>query len=123
MGTIANSAQINARLDAACKKSGDAALASIGYTPSAAIRALWSKAARRGADLQEVKRLLDGQSESANRSKLEGLEAGRRGVFAYFEREGIPINEDWQEDGSNSISDKDVLTEAMWARLEKRGLS
>ncbi|SCH80791.1 addiction module antitoxin%2C RelB/DinJ family [uncultured Collinsella sp.] len=33
--------QMNIRMDAALKESGNAALARLGYTPSQAVRALW----------------------------------------------------------------------------------
>ena len=39
------SAQINVRLDANLKRTGDAALSSAGMTPSQAVRALWQLAA------------------------------------------------------------------------------
>ena len=128
MNTTVNTAQLNVRMDAACKKAGDAALASIGYSPSDAVRALWSTAARRGADLQEVKNLIDGHPKKAPPDKLEALEAGRRRVLAYFENAGIAVPEATSESASDeeapqSMSDKEAYAEALLERLEERGLA
>ena len=61
MGATTDTVQINVRLEQPLKQAGNAALASIGLSPSAAIRALWEKAARRGKDLEEVQMLLTGE--------------------------------------------------------------
>ncbi len=53
-------AQINVRMNKEEKERGDAALASIGYTASEAIRALWSRAASGARGLIETKRCLEG---------------------------------------------------------------
>ena len=50
--------QMNIRIDAPLKDAGDDALASIGLTPTRAVRALWKLAAQRGERLEEVRRLL-----------------------------------------------------------------
>ena len=41
--------QMNIRMDAALKESGNAALARLGYTPSQAVRALWEVITVQGA--------------------------------------------------------------------------
>ena len=52
------SAQLNVRMDPLLKAAGDAGLADIGFSPSEAVRALWTLAARRGKDAMQVKKLL-----------------------------------------------------------------
>ena len=52
------SAQLNVRMDPLLKAAGDAGLADLGFSPSEAVRALWTLAARRGKDAMQVKKLL-----------------------------------------------------------------
>lgn len=91
---ITASAQINVRLDADLKRSGDAALSSAGITPSQAVRALWQLAAsladRPGA-LQDI--LSPGRAraeqrgrEKAAKHKLELIDQGSQ-LFAAACRE------------------------------------
>ena len=58
MTNSTKSAQLNVRMDEQLKQSGDAALASIGFSPSETIRIIWKKASLRGKDLEEVRRFL-----------------------------------------------------------------
>ena len=44
--STAITSQVNARIDAELKRSGDAAMAAAGLTPTQAVRALWSLASR-----------------------------------------------------------------------------
>ena len=50
--------QMNVRIGAQVKQTGDEALSSIGFTPTQAVRALWTYAAQRGKALEEVKQFL-----------------------------------------------------------------
>lgn len=88
------SAQINVRLDADLKRSGDAALSSAGITPSQAVRALWQLAAsladRPGA-LQDIlspgrARAEQREREKAAKHKLELIDQGSQ-LFAAACRE------------------------------------
>lgn len=88
------SAQINVRLDANLKRTGDAALSSAGMTPSQAVRALWQLAAsladRPGA-LQDIlspdrARAEQREREKAARRKLELIDQGSQ-LFAIACRE------------------------------------
>ena len=58
------SAQLNVRMDPLLKAAGDAGLADIGFSPSEAVRALWTLAARRGKDAMQVKKLLSAASNT-----------------------------------------------------------
>lgn len=78
-------AQINVRLDADLKRSGDAALSKAGMTPSQAVRALWQLAAsladRPGA-LEDIllpsrARAEQREREKAAKRKLELMDQGR----------------------------------------------
>lgn len=70
MGTTA---QLNVRMDPLLKAAGDAGLADIGFSPSEAVRALWTLAARRGKDALQVKELLTTASSSTTEEDiLEG---------------------------------------------------
>lgn len=88
------SAQINVRLDANLKRTGDAALSSAGMTPSQAVRALWQLAAsladRPGA-LQDIlspdrARAEQHEREKAARRKLGLIDQGSQ-LFAIACRE------------------------------------
>lgn len=93
------SAQINVRLDANLKRTGDAALSSAGMTPSQAVRALWQLAAsladRPGA-LQDIlspdrARAEQREHEKAARRKLGLIDQGSQ-LFAIACREsGIDV--------------------------------
>ena len=93
------SAQINVRLNADLKRSGDAALSSAGMTPSQAVRALWQLAAsladRPGA-LQDIlspdrARAEQHEREKAARRKLGLIDQGSQ-LFAIACREsGIDV--------------------------------
>ena len=60
--------QMNTRIGADEKAAGDKALREAGFTPSAAIRALWNKAACGGEDLQKIVDLLSSSSSPARAS-------------------------------------------------------
>ena len=88
------SAQINVRLDADLKRSGDAALSSAGITPSQAVRALWQLAAslaNRPGALQDIlspgrARAEQREREKATKRKLELIDQGSQ-LFAAACRE------------------------------------
>lgn len=85
-GTASSSAksQVNARIDANLKARGDAALARAGYTPTQAVRAVWTFAACHEDDPDAVSAMLDPEGEEAEQAalaeargrKLELLRAG-----------------------------------------------
>lgn len=93
------SAQINVRLDADLKRSGDAALSSAGITPSQAVRALWQLAAsladRPGA-LQDIlspgrARAEQREREKAAKHKLELIDQGSQLFAAVCRESGIDL--------------------------------
>lgn len=54
--------QLNVRIPTHLKEQGTEALASIGLSPSTAVRALWEKASKRGKDLEELANVLIGKA-------------------------------------------------------------
>ena len=117
-------AQMNVRMDAALKASGDAALAQAGYTPSAAVRALWAFAATHATAPQEITSLLDSvesaaKDEADNRTahRLALVEKGQRAIASFMHRfnAGAPVA------CSGYESDDDLLFEALTERMRERG--
>lgn len=58
-------AQVNARMDSELKHSGDAALAKAGWTPTQAVRALWSFASKHADEPEKVALLFSSASDVA----------------------------------------------------------
>jgi antitoxin component of RelBE/YafQ-DinJ toxin-antitoxin module len=118
------SAQVNVRMDPLLKAAGDTGLADIGFSPSEAVRALWTLAARRGKDALQVKKLLASASsptvEEAVAEEPDVPEVLRRGwniVPEGMAKLGItlkPHGDDWP-------SDEEFLVQALEERLQERG--
>ena len=119
MQEASNAAQLNARLDRRLKEDGDSALASIGLTPSAAIRALWAKAAKRGKDLEEVRVLLYGETDrdAAAGERVRTFEAGRRGIARGMREMGIT-----DLSTPTTIGDAEMLAYARMKQAGERGI-
>lgn len=117
-------AQMNMRIDAALKAGGDAALAQAGYTPSAAVRALWEFAAAHAAAPQEISALLESAGASAkdtasNRAahRLALVDEGPRAIASFKRRFNVsaPVALDKYEDYD------DLLFDALTERMRERG--
>ena len=77
--------QMNTRIDASLKKTGDAVLARLGYSPSAAVRGLWQYIVDKQDDANTIVRVIGpsaaaGISEAASR-KVEATRSIRE-LFA-----------------------------------------
>ncbi|MBM6907319.1 hypothetical protein B5F70_04735 [Collinsella sp. An268] len=72
--------QVNARIDAKLKAEGDAALASAGFTPTQAVRMLWTLAVRCQGEPEKLRAALD--PDSAEPSEDERAERQHK-VEAY----------------------------------------
>ena len=121
MNTTSMTAQLNVRMDKALKEAGDAALSSIGLSPSDAVRALWHKAALRGESLETLGAWLKGESSEASEGKglewEDPFEEGRNLVLSKLEQMGVtdfttPV----------SASDDELYEMAMTERMAERGL-
>ncbi len=92
-------AQINVRLDADLKRSGDVALSRAGMTPSQAVRALWQLAASltdRPGVLEDIllpnrARAEQREREKAARRKLELIDMGSQLFAAACDESGIDM--------------------------------
>ncbi len=87
MAIAAATSQINARINSALKKNGDASLANAGFSPSQAIRALWELAERYADKPDTLRELLLPDEAKAN----ELLEQKRRQHLLQVAREGAGI--------------------------------
>ena len=124
MGT---SAQLNVRMDPLLKAAGDAGLADIGFSPSEAVRALWTIAARRGKDAMQVKQLLATASsmaaeETAVEEESDVPDVLRRGwniVPEGMAKLGITLKPRSNTPGSY----EDMLYEEYLERMRERGLA
>lgn len=93
--------QVNARIDADLKEAGDAALAEVGYTPTQAVRALWTLAQRHRDDPAKIRAVLDGTDDGVSADKLaeqkrrrEALERAVSLIPTFLEEQGISTTVD-----------------------------
>ena len=117
-------AQINARIDANLKASGDAALAEAGLTPTKAIRAMWGRFSSLAGQPEKIRELVSGpQAEPSSAARVERdrkLALAREGgqiVARSLASRGISVPEDLEELSYDELRDQ-VLLE----RLRERGL-
>ena len=108
--------QMNVRIPSQLKSKGDAALASVGISPSEAVRGLWEKAAQRGEGLFQVVTLLN-EPAQAKRGVDDPALLGSSIVDDALRELGISISHNVPE-----LSDEELLELAMSERLSERGL-
>lgn len=86
--------QMNIRMDNMLKQSGNAALSSLGITPSQAVRALWEFLTIQQTLPSELLRLLH-PKEDPHATEFDSGHEGARLVARFYEMAGIPEpNED-----------------------------
>ena len=127
------SVQMNVRLNSALKKRGDSALASMGYAPSDAVRAVWTLANGGPKELDQLKATLDSGRALGTRKEAGYEEASDdlldRGWSLYgeaLEQVGLSLSSvlaSASTAGSAATSDEELLEQALWERLEERGLA
>lgn len=89
-------AQVNARIDANLKATGDAGLAAAGYTPTQAVRALWALATRFKNEPVKIRVALDPDGDvtsddlAERNRRLEALRRGAGLVDNLCEQYGLP---------------------------------
>ncbi len=108
--------QMNVRIPIGTKRAGDAALASLGLTPSAAVRILWEKAAQRGESLSEVASLLvpKKREQASNDPALAGASIVSRAMSSLgFELDEVNVP---------TLSDDELIELALSERLSERGI-
>lgn len=106
--------QMNVRISARLKQTGDDALLSIGFTPTKAVRTLWNYAAQRGEALEEVKQFLTKAESGLTQAEAASsvLQAGWRIIPDGLSSLGISA-----ETMAQVVQDDAEIIEA--ARLER----
>lgn len=90
----ARQTQMNTRIDAELKAAGDAALAHLGYTPSAAVRGLWRFVVDHQDDAAAVREVIEPDAASAFSDEAVRKAAAISGLRSLYEQTacelGIP---------------------------------
>ena len=113
--------QMNVRIPRALKVAGDEALASVGFTPSGAVRALWEKVAERGEGLSEIVSLLSGTSDAHAMASLDDDDPvfrGQRIIDDGLRAMGI----DPSRLKPSGLSDEELMEAAYYDKMAERGL-
>ena len=111
---LARQTQMNTRIDATLKEAGDAVLARLGYSPSAAVRGLWQFVVDHQDDAASVREVIEPDavaSLSDEAARKASAIAGLRSLYAQTANElGIPgygetdlpsrddLREDWYDE-------------------------
>lgn len=116
--------QMNLRIDSRVKEQGDAALGEAGYSPTQAVRALWTFAATHAHEPQVVRDLLR-QVEGERDLEREERIAAKRAALARVDDlrkqlEGVvgPL----YTQGVEPLSYKELRDEALAEHWQERGL-
>lgn len=119
--------QMNIRIDSTLKAEGDSVFASLGMSPSEAVRALYETAVRYRYDVAKLRLLLAGKDEEkavapdVENPKLKAVEEGRKIVEQARKRLGI--SEEAMQRVWETTSDKELLEQALYERMVERGLA
>ena len=93
---VQRQSQINARIDAQLKTTGDAGLAAAGYTPTQAVRALWALATRFKNEPVKIRVALDPDGDvtpddlAERKRRLEAVQRGAGLVDSLCKQYGLP---------------------------------
>lgn len=92
----ARQTQMNTRIDAALKEAGDAVLARLGYSPSAAVRGLWQFMVDHQDDVASVREVIEPGAATAlsdEAARKASAIADLRSLYAQTAQElGVPGN-------------------------------
>lgn len=105
----ARQTQMNTRIDAGLKAAGDAALARLGYTPSAAVRGLWRFVVDHQDDLAPVREIIEPDAASALSDEASRKAATIAGLRSLYERAACELG----------ISDKAEADLTSWDDLRE----
>lgn len=116
--------QMNLRIDAQVKDRGDAALAQAGYTPSRAVRAIWTFAADHAHDPHAIKALLRQAESECDPDRDERIEAKRRALERGTALHGrLEAALGSLPPCGHDLPDRQLRGEALLSRWEERGLA
>lgn len=115
---LARQTQMNTRIDAALKEAGDAVLARLGYSPSAAVRGLWQFVVDHQDDAASVREVISPSAATAlsdEAARKASAITSLRSLYAHTAQElGISGN-----DGADIPSWDDLREDWYDERLEK----
>ena len=115
---LARQTQMNTRIDAALKEAGDAVLARLGYSPSAAVRGLWQFVVDHQDDATSVREVIEPGAAGAlsdEAARKASAITSLRSLYAHTAQElGISGN-----DGADIPSWDDLREDWYDERLEK----
>lgn len=122
---LARSTQMNVRLNSDIKAAGDRALASIGVTPTQAVRSLWEHLAAAVRNPRDVERLLsfgDGRANGSESSPVSsaGHDLAVAGAMQ-FAKTLADMGVDPTIGASGDFTDEELLESALMDRLDERG--
>ena len=110
--------QMNTRIDAELKAAGDAALAHLGYTPSAAVRGLWRFVVDHQDDAAVVREVIEPDAASAFSDEAARKAAAISGLRSLYERTAHELG--ISEQGDMDLPSWDDLREDWYLeRLER----
>ncbi len=112
--------QMNVRMPAELKAQGDAALASEGVSPSAAVRAVWEKAARRGADLAELMTLF--RPQNVVEKAQNGFSSPFEEVSRQISDKMLSLGVDFSKPNDHDLSDSELIEMAYYDKMQERGI-
>lgn len=91
---LARQTQMNTRIDVGLKEAGDAVLAQLGYTPSAAVRGLWRFVVAHQDDVAAIREVIEPDAASALSDEAVRKAAAISGLRSLYEQTacelGIP---------------------------------
>ena len=105
----ARQTQMNTRIDAELKVAGDAALAHLGYTPSAAVRGLWRFVVDHQDDAAAVREVIEPDAASALSDEASRKAAAIAGLRSLYEQTACELG----------ISGKDEAELPSWDGLRE----
>lgn len=118
--------QMNIRIDSTLKAEGDSVFASLGMSPSEAVRAFYEVAVKHRYDLGFLSSLLSGQKTPgqpqapSENPKLKLVEEGRK-IVEQARRE-LGISDEAMRRVWATTTDEELLEQAMYERMVERGL-
>lgn len=117
--------QMNTRIDADLKQRGDAVLERAGYSPSEAVRALWTFAVAHEVEPQAIPKALATEDPEAeekqlrHEQRLAALKRVHDRISEFNERFGITAEAIKR---INQIPDDELYLQALTERYEEKGL-
>lgn len=116
--------QMNTRIDANLKAEGDLALACAGYTPSQAVRALWTLAVKNKNHPEAMRSILDGKGEKQDERQQRAalVESGVSICRDFINEFCLTASSEKKAPAYEELSYDDLKMASLEERLQERGL-